>query len=635
MKHYLIAPLRLNLAPLVYKSAEILSKNALAKITINRKNLLGIVLGEVESPKFKCVEAHKSEFAFSANQAILGHFIANYYCVHYGVAFGIFTPYRESAGVESGGDSGDSDSKKTADSAQNPPIPQNLTFETPTLSQNQQSALDFILCHDKTLLFGDTGSGKTEIYINAIAQTLMHGQCVLFLMPEIALTPQMERRLKRVFGELVCIWHSKVSKKKKDEILSRLDSVKIIAGARSALFLPLKNVGLIIIDEEHDDAYKSNASPRYNSRDLAIFLAQKRGIRLILGSATPSINSYYNFTKENAVFRLRGSFFEGKKRIIFDKSTENLPENLLAKIDSTLKRQKQVIIFVPVRGNFKVLQCENCGSGVKCKHCSINLSLHTRKNALICHYCGYAEPFFANRTKCKVCDCADFRARKVGTQEIYKLLREKFERIAIFDRDEIKSDSALRRVLSDFNNAKIDILIGTQMISKGHDYPNVELVAILGIDNLLNSSDFRAYERSVSLLVQVAGRCGRKNDGEVFIQTKNEAFFTRFLGDYETFLTYELANRVDLYPPFMRIALVCAQNRDESTALGILQNAKKIVESQNVEIIGLNKAPIERIGGLWRYFLLLRAQSAKALVTALHAIKDMPLTIDIDPQQVF
>ena len=518
-------------------------------------------------------------------------------------------------------------------------LPTQFIFAPPTLSSKQQSALNFILSHDKTLLFGDTGSGKTEIYINAICATIAQGKNTLFLMPEIALTPQMERRLKGVFGDLVCIWHSKVSKAKKERILANLHSIKIIAGARSALFLPLENLGLIIIDEEHDEAYKSSNNPRYNSRDLAIFLAQKQGIRLILGSATPSLNSYYNFAKENRIFRLKGGYFEGKKNIIFDNDLDNVPQSLLDKIATTLKNHKQIIVFVPMRGNFKVLQCESCGSGVKCKHCSINMSLHSKKNALICHYCGYAEPFFYGKTKCKFCASTAFKALKIGTQEVYKNLSAHFEgaKIAIFDRDEVKSDLQLRGILSDFNDGKIDILIGTQMISKGHDYHNVELVAILGIDSLLNSSDFRAYERAVGLLFQIAGRCGRKNDGEVFINTQNSAFFMRFLNDYEDFLRFELENRANLYPPFMRLALICAQNKNEGKAKEILQNAKKIVEStrRNIEIVGLNKAPIERIGGLWRYFMLIRAKSAKELLTALLPIKDMGLIIDIDPQSIF
>ena len=713
MNYYKIAPLRLNLPPLIYKSKSLLQKNSVVKIRIKHRDALGIVVDSATKPNFECEEARKSECYLTQNQAILGRFIANYYCVNLGVAFGIMAlgavgcadsaidsvDSKSADSVRDSVDSADSVSvdSKSADSADKKsqnltksPIISTLISALPKLSESQQNALNFILSNKKTLLFGDTGSGKTEIYINAIAQVIAQGKNVIFLMPEISLTPQMERRLKGVFGDLVCIWHSKISKAKKDGILANLDGadsadsamdsadfvrdsatdstdftqdstqdstrdstdstqdstippqrkktpIKIIAGARSALFLPLKNLGLIIVDEEHDEAYKSTSAPRYNARDLAIFLAQKQGIRLILGSATPSVNTYYNFGLKNHIFRLRGGYFQGKKRISFD--SEILSPNLLQKIDFALKNKQQIIVFVPLRGNFKVLQCVNCGWGIKCENCAVNMSLHSKRNALICHYCGFAKPFFDTKTKCQNCNFSEFSALKIGTQEICKQLQNHFAhaKIAIFDRDEVKSDSKMRRILGEFNDGKIDILVGTQMISKGHDYHNVALVAILGIDGVLNSSDFRAYERSVSLLTQISGRTARKNDGEVVINTRHREFFTPFLSDYEEFLRFELTKRASLYPPFCRLALLIAQSRDEGVAQGILQNAKKIVESahKKVEIIGLNKAPIERINGLWRYFLLLRAQSAKELLGALVLCKDLPLIIDIDPQQVF
>ena len=717
MNYYKIAPLRLNLPPLIYKSNLALQKNSIVKICVKNKNALGIVLDSAKEPNFECLEAVQSEFYLTQNQVVLGKFIASYYCVNEGVAFGIMTlgklnsslgtPCGDLGNFECCADSSpvlhskfpknsatstantricDLDSARIAESSDkikskkpiksfcyfwlSPKVESPLFLNSnqpnkvdsqnlPNLSQPQQCALDFILSHDKTLLFGDTGSGKTEIYANAIYETLAQGKNVLFLMPEIALTPQMERRLKHIFGDLVCIWHSKISKAKKEQILVNLDSapdsatsaqnpqnlapdsvktpIKIIVGARSALFLPLSNIGLIIVDEEHDEAYKSTSAPRYNARDLAIFLAQKQGIRLILGSATPSLNSYYNFGLGNAIFRLRGGYFQGKKSVSFD--DEILSLNLLEKIRVVLENRKQIIVFVPLRGNFKVLQCISCGCGIKCENCAVNMSLHSKRNALICHYCGFAKPFFNGKTKCQNCPSVEFSALKIGTQEICKQLQSHFTRakIAIFDRDEVKSDSKMRKILGEFNDGKIDILVGTQMISKGHDYHNVALVAILGIDGVLNSSDFRAYERALSLLTQISGRTARKNDGEVVINTRNREFFTPFLNDYEAFLRFELENRKNLYPPFRRLALLIAQSKDESKAQGILQNAKKIVESaqKKVEIVGLNKAPIERINGLWRYFLLLRSASAKELLSAISLCKNLPLIIDIDPQQVF
>lgn len=598
-----------------YKSDTKLQKYQIVNIKVKNKNILGIVIGEVTKPNFECKDILLSNLSFSENQVFLAEFIANYYCVNFGISYGIFTPKNQSK----------INSTRIIKTSPN------------ELSIKQNQALNFINSHNKTLLFGDTGSGKTEIYIYAMLECIKNGKNVIFLMPEISLTPQMEKRLKNVFGDLVCIWHSKITKKNKANILDKLDSYKIIAGARSALFLPIENIGLIIVDEEHDDAYKSNSSPRYNARDCAIYLSHKKNIKLILGSATPSLNSYYNFKKNNDIFRLEGRYFNNNKKIIFNSSTEILTNILVQKISNILVKKKQAIIFVPLRGNFKILLCNSCGSGIKCKNCSINMSLHSKKNAIICHYCGFSEPFFTNKAQCKNCSKNNFKALKVGTQEIAKELKDIFKniRIEVFDRDEVTTNSKLKKILNDFNKGNIDILVGTQMLSKGHDYHNVELVAILGIDNLLNSSDFRAYERSVSMLNQISGRCGRKNDGEVYIQTFNKDFFSRFLNNYEDFLNFELNNRLNFYPPFTKLALISSQNKDDNTAKSILQNAKKIVESyKSVEIVGLNRAPIEKLNGYWRYFMLLRSNNLKEMLQAIHLLKNKPVIIDMDPLHI-
>lgn len=608
----------MNLEPLEYESSTALNTNEIVNINIRDKALLGVVLKEVSKPSFECKTATSSNLSFSDKQIILANFIANYYCVNIGVAYSILTP------------------KKQQDSTKNTNNPKIQTSSI-ILSAKQQKALEFIQSHKKTLLFGDTGSGKTEIYIKAILEILNEGGNIIFLMPEIALTPQMEMRLKSVFGNLVCIWHSKISDKKKNEILNKIDDFKIIVGARSALFLPIENIKLIIIDEEHDDAYKSTSAPRYNARDLAIYLSHISDIKLILGSATPSLNSFYHFSNNKEIFRLKGRHFNSQKHITFDSNLEILPPLALKKITNAIDNNKQVIVFVPLRGNFKIIMCKSCGSGIKCKYCSINMSYHSKKNALICHYCGFSEAFFPDKTSCKYCNKVDFQAFKTGTQEIAKQLQEciKNANIEIFDRDEIKTDSKLKKTLKKFNDKEIDILVGTQMISKGHDYHNVELVVILGIDILLNSYDFRAYERSVSLLHQISGRCGRKDDGEVYIQTLNTNFFRQFLDDYETFLHFELKNRESLYPPFTRLALICSQNSNDSKAKEILQNARKIVEShKNIEIVGLSRAPIEKINNKWRYFMLLRTNHTKELISVLHLLKNQPLIIDIDPLQI-
>lgn len=598
------------------------------------------MIKEITKPEFECKIASKIGQFFTQTQGILANFIANYYVCNIGVAFSLFTPHKDSSAdsnIKNSLSKLDLESTKTTSDFIDSKLDSKklALLSTPNkLNKKQQAAIEFINNHSKTLLFGDTGSGKTEIYINMILKTIQNNKNVIFLMPEISLTPQMESRLKSVFGDLVCIWHSKISKAKKKEILANIHNFKIFIGARSALFLPIENIGLIIVDEEHDEAYKSNSSPRYNASHCCIYLANKQNIKLILGSATPSLNSYYNFKQNDEVFRLKGRYFDSKKTIIFDKSMESLSPSLVEKIRTTLQKNKQIIIFVPIRANFKTLFCINCGNSVKCKNCSINLSFHSKKNALICHYCGFSMPLLKS---CPNCHNNEFGTLKIGTQEIAKKLSEIFsdKKIAIFDRDEVSTDNKLKKILNDFNNSKIDILVGTQMISKGHDYHNVALVAILGIDNLLNSGDFRSYERAISLFYQIAGRCGRKEDGEVFVQSLNKVFFKKFLNDYEDFLNFELEYRAGIYPPFVKFALIISQNKNDNKAKEILQNCKKIVESfKNIEIVGLNQAPIERINGLWRYFLLIRSKNKKNLLECLHLLKNRQVIIDIDPLQI-
>lgn len=599
---------------MTYKSKSNLIQGQIANIKIKNKSSIGVVIDEVEEPIFRCEEALGEDSYFNTTQIGLAKFISNYYCSNLGIAYSLFVPL--------------SDKSET--------LPLNLDSINiqNILSPKQNLALSFIQNHQKTLLFGDTGSGKTEVYINIILEAIKNGKNIIFLMPEISLTPQMENRLRNIFGDLVCIWHSKISKAKKAKYLQHINDFKIIAGARSALFLPIKNIGLIIVDEEHDDAYKSNSNPKYNARDLSIYLSMKNNIKLVLGSATPSVVSYYNFNKNNEIFRLKGRHFDSKKSVIFEDSITQITPNLINKIKTTLDKKKQIIIFVPIRANFKTLLCKNCGKSVKCKNCSISMSFHSKQNALVCHYCGYMSAIVKN---CPYCNSADFSALNIGTQEIAKELNEIFidAKIAVFDRDEIKTDKKLKTTLNEFNNQKIDILVGTQMLSKGHDYHNVYLSVILGIDNLLNSNDFRAIEKSISLFYQIAGRCARKDDGEVFVQTLNKHFFQNFINDYEDFLKFELQNRIDFYPPYRKLALISSGHKNDKIALEIIESCKKIVEShKNIEIVGLNRAPIERINGIWRYFMLLRSKSPKELLECVHFLKDKQVSIDIDPLQL-
>lgn len=619
----------------------------IATIYIKNQSHLGVILKEIPKPPFKCLEAVPNDSFIGEYQQLLAAFIANYYCVNLGLSYGLFTPFVDKKSQQNLQDeldlSKDSHIKDSRDLAKDSSNLQkdssnicDIQSSLNPLTPKQLEALQFIQTHDKTLLFGDTGSGKTEIYIHAILDTLKSGRNAIFLIPEIALTPQMEKRLRSAFGDLVCIWHSKISKKRKNEILEQIwqNKIRIIVGARSALFLPLSNLGLLIIDEEHDDAYKSSSNPRYNARDISIYLATKAKIKLILGSATPSPNSYFNFHKNGEIFRLKGRHFESTKSIIFESSSTQISSLLIQKISQSLQAGKQIIVFVPIRANFKTILCLSCGNSIQCPNCSISLSSHSKRNALICHYCGYTQ---AIPKQCPNCGNDELSALKIGTQEVAKELSEIFEnaKIAVFDRDEITTEAKLRKILNDFNDKKIDILIGTQMLSKGHDYHNVALAVILGIDYLLYGGDFRSFERTMSLFYQIAGRCARKESGEVFIQTLNRAFFERFSDDYEDFLRYELSQREGFYPPFRRLALITSTHRDEKIAKERIESCKNIVEScKNIEIVGVNRAPIERIGGKWRYFMLLRGKNYQDILKALYMLKGKAVSIDIDPLQL-
>ncbi|NWF66448.1 MAG: primosomal protein N', partial [Campylobacterales bacterium] len=495
------------------------------------------------------------------------------------------------------------------------------------LSALQQEAIQFIDNHNISLLFGDTGSGKTEIYIQSMIDSLKDGGSCILLMPEISLTPQMEKRLKEIFSDNVAIWHSKITKLKKEKILNDIydGKINIVAGARSALFLPLKNLKLIIVDEEHDDAYKSNSKPRFNAKDLAIYMANKLNIKLILGSATPSINSYQKFEH----FRLKGNYFNSNKNVHFDNNS-GLNSYILNKIDTNLKNKKQTIVFIPTRENFKYLICQDCSKSISCPFCSVSMSIYFEKNYIKCHYCNYTE---AIPKVCPSCKSANLTTQRVGTTQIEDELKQIFQQAEIskFDRDEIKSDKKLREILKDFNDKKIDILVGTQMLSKGHDYKDVSLAIILGIDYVLNLPDFRAREKALSLALQIAGRSGRFEEGEVVIQTKHENFFKKFLDDYELFLKDELNYRVDLYPPFVKIARVVFVNRFKEKAKSDMECTLNILNQfSNIEIVGAGECLIEKIADKYRYNIIVRSKNVKALLMALQVVNKDNRQIDMD-----
>ncbi|NCD12401.1 MAG: primosomal protein N' [Epsilonproteobacteria bacterium] len=607
MHYYLISLLKSPLTPLTYCSHDILEIGRVVEVPLSKRTLLGVVLECVEKPSFACEKILLTCKTFYTLKTLeLARFIAEYYVCSLGEALALFTPFsQKSLHV-----------KQTI----NPNI---------ELSSLQEEALAFIKANPNALLFGDTGSGKTEIYMKLFEEAINEGKQVAFLVPEIGLTPQMKSRLKHHFGTHVAIWHSKISAKKKEQILTELQEGKvcIVAGTRSALFLPYENLGLIVVDEEHDESYKSSNRPRYNAKDLALLFGQKLNAKVLLGSATPSLNS----VQKLPTFRLKGTFFEASTHVMYDESEHGLSNAVVVAIEKTLKRQKQVVVFVPTRANFKYITCKSCGASVECPYCSVAMSVHLHVHALKCHYCNYTE---AIPKACPKCGCEEIIATRMGTAEVKEKLSHHFKDFSVsqFDRDVVKTEKQLTQILSDFNEKKIDILVGTQMLSKGHDYHGVGLAVILGVDALLNMSDFRAREKTLALVMQIAGRSGRKGYGEVLIQSQNSAFFKRYLGNYAQFLNDELAFRNPLYPPFQKMLKLMSAHAKEEKAKERIENvAQMALGFKSIEVVGHGKAGVAKIAGKYRYELLVRSPSTKALLEFAHLSKALQVEADMDP----
>ncbi|WP_104760755.1 primosomal protein N' [Helicobacter cetorum] len=619
MFYYLVAPLKNKTPPLTYSSKESCEKGALVYITLRNKTLQGVILKEIEKPSFECLECETTPYFLLPTQIKLAEFIAQYYCANLSLVLSLFTPFNACDSVK-------------------------LEEITPTLNvlnEAQTKALKELEKHSVSLLFGDTGSGKTEIYMHLIHQALEQKKTALLLVPEIALTPQMQQRLKVAFKDHLGLWHSKLSKTQKKQFLERLYSQKIrlVVGTRSALFLPLKELGLIIVDEEHDFSYKSQQSPMYNARDLCLYLASKFPIQVVLGSATPSLNSYKRF-KDKALIRLKGRYTPTQKNIIFEKTQDFITPKLLETLQQVIDKNEQAIIFVPTRANFKTLECQNCHKSIQCPFCSVNMSLHLKTNKLMCHYCHFVSPI---PKICNACQSEVLVGKRIGTMQVFKELESllKGARMAILDKDHTSTQKKLNNILSDFNHQKTNILIGTQMISKGHDYAKVSLAVILGIDNIIKSSSYRALEEGVSLLHQIAGRSARQISGLVFIQSVEVDLLKNFLDDYEDFLQYELQERCELYPPFLRLCLLEFKHKNEQKAEHLSIEASKILSSCSEFGVTLShiKAPIEKIASSYRYLILLRSSNPLSLLKSVHAFlktaPHIPCSANMDPIDIF
>ena len=510
-------------------------------------------------------------------------------------------------------------------------------YEKKILTPAQQQAIESVEKSLKTvhLIHGVTGSGKTEIYLNIIAREIEKGRSAVFLVPEISLTPQMLSQLRARFGESAAILHSGLSAGEKFDEWWRLRSgeAKIAIGARSAIFAPLENIGAIIIDEEHDTSYSSEQSPRYSTVDIARLRAEYNGAKLILGSATPSVESFLKARQGEYNLITLKDRINGKplpEIIIADMTKEVKRGNnsafssaLRQEIDETLKCGKQAIIFLNRRGYSRRVMCRDCGFVARCENCDVSLTYHSEENCLKCHYCGAKYHMIS---ACPDCGGKHVLYGGIGTQRVVSDLKEAFPgaRILRMDNDTVSGKDGQYKILKQFSEKQADILVGTQMIAKGHDFPAVTLVGILDADMSLYFSDYRSGERTFQLITQVSGRSGRADEaGKVVLQTCSpDNYILRYATNYDYlgFFENEIAVRkATSFPPYSLICRVMVSSESNDKALSTLKEVyfaiEKIREREPEEFIFLNKmhSPIKRIQSKHRYQVLMRLTSDKVI----------------------
>ena len=500
----------------------------------------------------------------------------------------------------------------------------------PKLSPAQAEALDAIKggLSDKgvALLHGVTSSGKTEIYTHLIEERLSSGEDVLFLVPEISLTTQLVERMRALFGESVVVYHSKLTPQQRTKLYTDMlssESGNFVIGARSALFLPYKKLGLVVVDEEHDSSYKqSEPNPRYNGRDAAIMLATLHRAKCVLGSATPSLESYANYLSGKYAYTRLTERYGGVEMpdIVISDTVRNVKRNerklhfnkeLIDGIGERLERNEQVILFQNRRGYSPYMECPSCGWSARCPHCNVTLSAHQQKGRMECHYCGYNEPI---QRYCPNCKTAELKPMGFGTERVEEAVAELFPeaRVLRLDGDTATSSAAYNRIIGAFARHEADILVGTQIVSKGLDFADVTLIGILNGDNLLASPDFRAEERAWQLLMQVAGRAGRRDKrGEVIIQTAepNHSVYA-MVGDYDKVASKLLAERKQFgYPPFVRIVKIAMRSSNkERLVSSSIELGEQLRNRFGRRVLGPVSPLIDRVRGEWRVELMLKVE---------------------------
>ena len=539
-------------------------------------------------------------------------------------------------------------------------------YEEKTLNERQQQSVDFIINSKakKFLIHGVTGSGKTEIYMNLVSYMLKENKQSIILIPEISLTPQMVERFKGRFGRDIAVFHSRLSDGERyDEWMRvKLGNVKIAIGARSAIFLPFENLGLIVIDEEHEASYKSDSNPKFDAREIAYMKCELENCKLILGSATPSIESYYRSTiKELELITIneRADGAAMPKVEIVDMREELMNNNrsifsksLHEGIIESLSRNEQVILFLNRRGFSTFVSCRKCGYVFKCKKCDISLTYHNSSEYLTCHYCGEKEKI--SKT-CPNCGSSYVKYFGVGTEKIEQEINRIFPsaKTLRMDFDTTRKKNSYEYIYNTFKNNQADILIGTQMVAKGLDFKNVTLVGVIAADLSLNLPDFRAFERTFQLLTQVSGRSGRgSKEGKVVIQTYNADNLTIQYAadnDYDSFYKNEIMMREVMdYPPFTNILVITMSSEDENLLIkntqNVCENLKyKIQHNDKITLLGPCPCGVSKIKNFYRWQIIIKGNIEQTIAEEIkksvyESVKNVytsiRVSIDINPSNM-
>ncbi|MBU1866870.1 MAG: primosomal protein N' [Candidatus Margulisbacteria bacterium] len=618
-------------------------------IPFGRRRETGYITGFVERAEVEQVreieEIVSEQLLFNEHQVKLANWVAEYYCAFRLSALRLVMPpgKKNIKGLKTKTRKRQAEARAEGESL------------GPALTADQQMAVGRIVCSiEKSaggtfLLFGVTGSGKTEVYMKSVQQALAQGKSSIIMVPEIALTPQLVQRFKARFGDGIALVHSDLTGAKRRREWERIASgeARIILGARSAIFAPAVNLGLVVVDEEYERSYKQDNAPRYHVREAANYLASLTGATIILGSATPSVETYYQSEKNNLVKLTLPKRIDSRPLPpveIVDMRREKgglLSKRLSDELRQTLERGEQAILFINRRGYFTYVQCRDCGFPLHCPHCSISLTYHSSEKKLLCNRCGFNTP---PPPRCPQCNGHSLGYFGTGTQRIENEVADVFPaaRILRYDRDSVSKRGSHESFFAVFAEGKADVLIGTQMVAKGLDVARVTLVGVVSADTALNLPDFRSAEYTFQLLTQVAGRAGRHNlPGKVIVQTHMPDHYSIQAAakqDYGLFYRQEIVHRRELgYPPFSRLISLLFTGVEASRTMRAAEEVGRLIMAKKPDgILGPAPAVINKLHGEWRYRLLIKGEMEEGRAIVKKILKEykpegVHIAIDVDP----